>query len=283
MPQLLLRLTGDRPQFQFRLKFPRPIDRRDPKNSFLTALECDFKHPNDGRKWRDRCRLKRQLCRGYSKLGLSATEHELSRFLGISPRTVRWGIAILKAQGFLSNVRRQGYNGPMLRQLHPSLLQRPNITYRTRMGYRGPFASSSLQPIESCRPTPRESCRVTSPQSEKRVPVVFPVVPSRTAPQDLSGATNRRRSQNSFRENPTRNRYRRVGQLAEHAAELLRRTPDLDPADLAEDLKCWAAQNSIGYSDTPAGCNSPIVQAVMIAHLRRGALKFEPFESRRRR
>src|SRR5260370_265615 len=121
MPQLHLRFSAEH-QPQFRFKFPRPVDRRPAKDPFLAALERDFRSPDDGRKWKARCWLKRQLCRGFSKLGHAATELELSRFLGIRPRTVRWGIRILKAQGFVSNVRRQGYNGPMLRQLHADRL-----------------------------------------------------------------------------------------------------------------------------------------------------------------
>ena len=102
---------------------PRLIPHPRARSPFLAALECDFRHSSDGRKWRARCTLKRQVCRGYAKLGLCATERELSRFLGIPTRTVRWGIAILKVQKFLSNVKRIRYNGPMLRALHSEHLR----------------------------------------------------------------------------------------------------------------------------------------------------------------
>src|SRR5437660_12525037 len=89
--------------------------------SFLSAIECDFRHPDDGRKWRIRCKLKRQICRGYAKLGLTATECQLSQFLHIPERTVGRWIAILIKQGFVSNVRRR-WHGPILRKLHKEKL-----------------------------------------------------------------------------------------------------------------------------------------------------------------
>src|SRR6266404_5846271 len=124
-------------------------------NPFLSALECDFRHPDDGRKWFYRCGLKRQICRGYAKLGCSATELQLSRLLGIPGRTVRRMIAVLIKHGFVSNVRRLGYNGPMLRRLHVEKL---------RKTFRPAFARRA----ECGRPTRRECGRVTSPKSPER-------------------------------------------------------------------------------------------------------------------
>jgi len=68
--------------------------------------------------------------------------------------------------------------------------------------------------------------------------------------------------------------------LAGRAGDLLRRSPSLSIGDLAEELKCWAAENAIEYSDTPAGCDTPIQKAITIAELRTGSSRFAPFESR---
>jgi hypothetical protein len=263
MPQLHLRFTAEQPQF--RLRFPRPLVPHSPRDPFLAALECDFRHPHDGRKWKARCWLKRQLCRGYSKLGRNATERQLSRFLGIPPRTVRWGIRILKEQGFLSNIKRQGYNGPMLRRLHPARLVNHTSYYLsdTVGGFRPSFASNR----ESCRPTPRESCRVTSPKSPVRVPLGFRVDPARSIPQELRRAENRRSSPPSLQVKPNhKTRYATVGVLIAKAHAL--RNAGLRGSDLAEELKCFAARSGFDYSYTPPGKNNPIVQAVMIAELR---------------
>jgi len=53
-------------------------------------------------------------------------------------------------------------------------------------------------------------------------------------------------------------------------------------ADLAEDLKWWAAENGIEHSDTPAGCDSLIQKAITIAELRTGDPlgRFAPFRRR---
>lgn len=280
MPQLHLRFNAEQPQFRF--KFPRPALPRPAKNPFLAALECDFRRPDDGRKWKARCWLKRQLCRGYSKLGRDATERQLSRFLGIPPRTVRWGIRILKEQGFLSNVRRQGYNGPMLRQLHPGQLQLvPFTVYNLSdavLGFRPSFASNR----ESCRPTRRESCRVTSPKNPAGVPVGLGLNPARSIPQELRRAQNRRSSPPSFQGKPTpRKPYVTVAMLIPKAMELTR--AGFQGSDLAEELKCFAARSGLDYSYTPAGGNHPIVQAMMIATLRANpsAPIFQSFRGRR--
>jgi len=50
-------------------------------------------------------------------------------------------------------------------------------------------------------------------------------------------------------------------------------------ADLADELKWWAAGRGIEYSDTPAGCDSLIQKAITIAELRAGDPlgRFAPF------
>jgi hypothetical protein len=98
------------------------IPHRRSGNPILQAGEWAFRHPGDGRKWRERCRLKRQILRGYCKIGFAASESQLSSFLHVPRSSVRRVIGWLKAQGFLTNVKRCGYNGPILRQLHPEIL-----------------------------------------------------------------------------------------------------------------------------------------------------------------
>jgi hypothetical protein len=60
--------------------------------------------------------------RAFAKVGPAATAAQISRFLGVPRRTVERTIAVLIAQGFLSNIRQLGFSKPMLRQLHPEQL-----------------------------------------------------------------------------------------------------------------------------------------------------------------
>jgi hypothetical protein len=267
LPQLNLRFPAEQIR-QSRLKFPRQIPRR-PAQPFLAALECDFRRADDGRKWRTRCELKRQICRGYTKLGRDATESALARFLAIHPRQIRRGIQMLKRQGFLSNVKRQGFNGPMLRELHPGELEKP---------FRPIFASRR----ESVRPTRRESVRVNSPRSQTAVSVGVGLHRARSLPQELDSATNRRNPPPSFRRQlqPQQIRYAMRGRLIAKAIELKR--AGFEGADLSEELKCYAAGQGIDYSHTPAGGYHPIVQAILIAEVRCGGTQWDAFGQRRR-
>jgi hypothetical protein len=74
-----------------------------------------------------------------------------------------------------------------------------------------------------------------------------------------------------------------VGLLAAVAEKILRQEGGLDVGDLAERLKWFAAQNALEYSDTPAGCDSPIEKAITIAERRTGDPYRRFGEFRRRR
>jgi hypothetical protein len=81
----------------------RPDQRRNIQP--LAALDCDLYDPSDGRKATSRCWLKRQILRGFCYLGMGATAKELAAWIGVSERTVKRGLRMLIAQGFISNVR----------------------------------------------------------------------------------------------------------------------------------------------------------------------------------
>lgn len=288
-------------QPQFRIRFPRPLPRLAPKNPWLeTNSEWRFKTTRDGRKWKARCWLKRQICRGYEKLGHAATARELSGFLRydngdpIPLRTIEWGIKLLKADGIVTNVRRQGWNGPMLRELHPECLAEPtqqNITYRTQLT----DSPSLRQRARILRSHSPRILRSKFPQ-ESRGPVSgFSGVRGQTIPQDLGAGLRRRSSPPSVSHFNPQNRHSDAGSrpfnpttlyagyklLTAKAIELLR--AGFDGADLADELKCFAAQRGIDYSRTPAGKNSPIVQAITVAILQLGDPhgQFAPFARRR--
>jgi hypothetical protein len=209
------------------------------------------------------------------KLGLNATVWRLSRFLGIPGRTVRRTIGILIKQGFLSNVRRLGYNGPMLRQLHVEKL---------RKTLRQPFASSG----ECGRPTRRECGRIKTPKSPAgRSSSSAPAATS--IPQELgkteNRATNRRSSPSLFSRKsllPQQERYSRIRNIIGAAEILFPRGVKLDLGEMADALKWWAAKNGLEYSDTPSGCDDPIEKAIKIFELRRGDPfgRFAPFRRR---
>lgn len=110
----------------------RGLPHRDP---WLAALEVDFRDPADGRKWRSKCALKRQVVRGFRKLGPTATGRELSRFLGIPERTVKRGIALLVRQKFLSN-------GHAIYRVDQGVVRRVRIERQFHVERLGQFASA---------------------------------------------------------------------------------------------------------------------------------------------
>ena len=240
-------------------QFSSSVTTRHPgSNPFLSALECDFRHPDDGRKWFYRCGLKRQVCRGYAKLGLNATERRLSRFLGIPAYTIRRVIRILIKQGFVSNVRRR-WHGPVLRRFHVERLRQP-------------FAFEG----ECARVTPGEYARIKTPRSLVRRSSGFDRLAT-SIPQELgkteNRATNRRSSVPLFSRKsllPQQERYSRIGRIAAAAELLFPRGVKLDVAAMADALKWYAAKNGIEYSDTPAGLDDPIEKAIKIFEQRRG-------------
>ncbi len=68
---------------------------------------------------------------------------------------------------------------------------------------------------------------------------------------------------------PQQRRYAIVDRLAEGASKILDRKPDIPDGDLAEELKQWAANESVPYFDRWPGAASPIEQAISIANERR--------------
>src|SRR5258707_14334523 len=123
MHQLPLRLTGDRPQGQFRLHFPRAVPRLAPKNPFRAAVLADFRRPDDGRKWRERCWLKRQIMRAWVYKGPRVTVRELASCLRyedfnggagrpVPLRTGRRGSPVPQAHGVVAHWQDLGLWGP---------------------------------------------------------------------------------------------------------------------------------------------------------------------------
>jgi len=68
---------------------------------------------------------------------------------------------------------------------------------------------------------------------------------------------------------PQQHRFAVVGRLAEAAAEILHRKPDLPHGDLTEELKQWAAKEGVPYFDAWPSAATPIEQAITIASERR--------------
>jgi hypothetical protein len=83
-----------RGESQFR---PRPV------NPCLTASLEQFRHPDDGRKWRILGREKRLVMRAFVLLGPEATARQIAVYQHLGVRRVEEIIRILKKQGFLSN------------------------------------------------------------------------------------------------------------------------------------------------------------------------------------
>jgi hypothetical protein len=68
---------------------------------------------------------------------------------------------------------------------------------------------------------------------------------------------------------PQQRRFAIVRRLANAASEILARTPNCEHGDLTEQLKQWAASNSVPYFDAWPGAATPIEQAITIATERR--------------
>lgn len=104
-----------------------------------------------------------------------------------------------------------------------------------------------------CSPCAREKSEVRDQRSEES--------------QKLGGSAA------SFPQSPSkkatpRRRYATIGELAEAAVSIWasnRTIPGYTAVDWKEDLKTYAAQNGLEYSDNLAGAASPIEQAITIA------------------
>jgi hypothetical protein len=68
---------------------------------------------------------------------------------------------------------------------------------------------------------------------------------------------------------PQQRRFAIIRRLADAASQILHRTPNCELGDLAEQLKQWAASNSVPYFDAWPGAATPIEQAITIAIERR--------------
>jgi hypothetical protein len=79
------------------------------------AWPIDFRHPDDAksRKANHRCVLKARIFNAWRFIGTRATARQIAQLLHLPLRTVEWGVALLKRQKFVANVRKHGLNGPM--------------------------------------------------------------------------------------------------------------------------------------------------------------------------
>jgi hypothetical protein len=89
------------------------------------AWPVDFRHPDDAksRKANYRCVLKARIFNVWRFIGSRATARQIAQLLHLPLRTAEWGMALLKHQKFVGNVRKCGLNGPMeveFRILRPS-------------------------------------------------------------------------------------------------------------------------------------------------------------------
>jgi hypothetical protein len=105
------------------------------RRSAPKAWPIQFQHPDDAtsRKAKYRCKLKARIWNVWTYIGPKATEAQVAQLLGLPRRTVRWGMALLKHQGFAKNKHKHGLGGPM------------EVQFR-----------------ESCRTITLESCRVNA-------------------------------------------------------------------------------------------------------------------------
>jgi hypothetical protein len=77
------------------------------------------------------------------------------------------------------------------------------------------------------------------------------------------------KSENKKPATPQQRRYAMIRRLTDAADAMLNKNPDLRDADLAEELKQWAASNGIQYFDACPGAATPIQQAITNAFARR--------------
>lgn len=98
--------AGCRGQSQHRPGTPKQQNR---------AWPIDFRHPDDTKSRKDnhRCVLKARIFNVWRFIGSRATARQIAQLLHMPLRTTEWGIALLKQQGFVANVRKVGLNGPM--------------------------------------------------------------------------------------------------------------------------------------------------------------------------
>jgi hypothetical protein len=146
------------------------------RHPFLDAAREQFRRPGaHGRKWKARCDLIRQVCRGFAKMGPDATASMLSRFLHIPLRTVERGTAWALATGFIENVyehkdwkRRAGgrFDGDrMIRALHPELLLPQDPVRKQTPNPWGSQWVNSVLPLECGGTVPPECGGYNSPNS----------------------------------------------------------------------------------------------------------------------
>jgi hypothetical protein len=90
---------------QYQSQTPRGESQHRPRptNPWLAAEYQQFRHPDDGRKWRIIGREKRLAMRAFVLLGTEATARQIAVLQLMGVRRVEAIIRILKKQGFLSN------------------------------------------------------------------------------------------------------------------------------------------------------------------------------------
>jgi hypothetical protein len=77
------------------------------------------------------------------------------------------------------------------------------------------------------------------------------------------------KSDNKKAATPQQRRYAIISRLTDAADAMLNKSPNLRDADLAEELKQWAASDGIPYFDGCSGAATPIQQAITNAFARR--------------
>jgi len=104
----------------------------------------------------------------------------------------------------------------------------------------------------------------------------FAPEPKRTEPEDKNlrpltrpSSVSCGKSENKKAATPQQRRYAMIGRLTDAADAMLNKNPNLRDADLADELKQWAASNGIPYFDTCPGAATPIQQAITNAFARR--------------
>jgi hypothetical protein len=108
--------------------------RPKPANPWLAASLEQFRHADDGRKWKVVCRQKRAVVRAYALLGMASTAREISKYQGICVSRVDEINHILKDQEFMTNGKRTYRREPDGRrdfrsERQPRILHLLNLAY----------------------------------------------------------------------------------------------------------------------------------------------------------
>jgi hypothetical protein len=124
-----------------------------------------------------------------------------------------------------------------------------------------------------------ESAKLACPNSPNlsggnRQALLLSETTSETTPKNLRPLTRPSsvscgKSENRKAATPQQRRYAMVGRMTEVADAMLNKNPNLRDADLADELKQWAASNGIRYFDACPGAATPIQQAITNACARR--------------